>query len=248
MIDPRTMTEAEREGDCHLIPACLEVSNATVRLDSTFDHKIGSICDEQLRKYLETMFGNRVRGRASFEGGSKSLSAVLLVETGTVVVPKPKQGSVDQWADRAIGMTDGKVRFESFASGVVDCAAAFLSVVHSAFLVLHWHKTAELYGPQFNPIREWFSKAIERGLTPSDFDRIRDMVSFRLAFPRNRVKGNTVDVNDYRTIYDKNCDFGDGLLDDFPGKCVVHDGSDYVVTLPYSMSLRAKVTFAPPAD
>lgn len=74
IIDPRTQRPVTMEGDCHLIPESIEygnpprpVSNKTVPLDGPFDNKIGAKCDHHLKKYLDMLVGDDLKGEFSFE-------------------------------------------------------------------------------------------------------------------------------------------------------------------------------------
>jgi hypothetical protein len=55
--------------------------------------------------------------------------------------------------------------------------------------------------------------------------------------------GSQVTPNDWRRLYDPILDIKDGVLEDFPTKCVSKEDGSLVVTLPYSRSLRGKVIF-----
>lgn len=242
-IDPRTLREIERADRCHLLPQCFGVSNKAVRLDGDFDNKIGATCDAQLERYFVTMLGDRLRGRIALRGGSKSLSGVVVASKGVVAIRKPRRGKIQDWAGRALGWKDGQVQFESFTGDTVDCAAAFLSMIHSAFVVLHYRRHHEVFDPIFNPVRLLLQKAIDGALTGDDFAVVRAMVNLQFAVPRGKMAKEPIGVNDFRALYDPSIDVGDGVLDAFPAKSVSKQASGWMVTLPYSRSLRGIVTF-----
>lgn len=241
-IDPRTLRPIVREADCHLVPEQFHVSNLTVRLDGDFDSKIGTRCDAELQRYFEAFLLDHLQGRLALGGGSKSLKAVHSVRTQTFLIPKPSAGTAQDFADRALGLKDGALRFESFTGGTIDCARAFLSVIHSAFLVLYHAGERDVYGPGFDAVRALWKNDVNT-LTDADYDVIRDKVQIAVAFPPERIERQPVSVNDYRKLYDPSFDFGDGVLKDFPKKSISSQGNRWIVTLPYSNSLRAKVQF-----
>lgn len=152
-------------------------------------------------------------------------------------------GTVHDFADRALGLGDGSPRFESFTGDTVDCARAFTSIIHSAFLVLYHEGEREAFERKFDAVRVLLKKAVDGMLTNADYEVIREMVQISIALPRERFGDKAVSVNDYRTLYDPSFDFGDGLLEDFPKKCISYGESQWVVTLPYSRSLQAKICF-----
>lgn len=243
-IDPRTLQKIRRKADCHLIPACFGVSNVTVKLDGDFDSKVGTTCDSALQDFFNLYFSNRLSGKISLRNGSKSLTGIIVPEKEKIsfVIPKPRTGDFEEWTARALGLQDdGKVQLESFKSGTVDCANAFLSMVHSAFLVLFHQGNKDNFSSAFDHVRAFLAKAIDRKLTGSDYELIREMVAMQVACHRSKIEGNTIDVNGYRRVYDPSFDCGDGLLDDFPNKCVSAENGRWVVTLPYSASLRVTV-------
>lgn len=242
-VDPRTLSKIGREADCHLIPERFGVSDVTVRLDADFDSRIGTTCDAELQRYFEVFLGDVLKGRIALGGGSRSLKAVHSVRAQIFIIPKPRGGTVHDFADRALGLGDGSPRFESFTGDTVDCARAFTSIIHSAFLVLYHEGEREVFERKFDAVRVLLKKAVDGMLTNADYEAIREMVQISIALPRERFGDKAVSVNDYRTLYDPSFDFGDGLLEDFPKKCISYGESQWVVTLPYSRSLRAKICF-----
>jgi hypothetical protein len=241
LIDPRTLREAQFPADCHLIPDWCGVSHATVRLDGEIDSKIGATCDGQLQRYFNVMFGSQLAGKAALTGGSKTLTSVLDTKSGNLLVPKPKTGAIDQWATRALGFKEGRVQFESFTGDIVDCAAAFTSIIHSAILVLYWHGRSEIFGEEFDFARILFAKAATKSLTKEDHETVRDMTAINVALPRDVTE--VLSINDLRRIYDPSYVSADGLVDGFPRNCVNHADGHILVTLPYSGSIRATATF-----
>lgn len=242
-VDPRTLRPIEREADCHLLPACFGVSNVTVRLDADFDSKIGTTCDAELQRYFETFLGDMLKGRMAVAGGAYSMKAILSASNRVFIIPKPRRGTLQDFTDRAIGAKAAGVRFESFTGDVVDSAKAFTSIIHSAFLVLYHAGEQNVFTPTFHTVRVLLKKAVDGMLTHTDYEAIRDMVDISVAFPTEGLEGKTVTVNDYRGLYDPSFEFGDGLVEDFPIRCISNEASQWLVTLPYSRSLRARVRF-----
>ena len=111
------------------------------------------------------------------------MTSVFDTKSGNLLVPKPKTGAIDQWATRALGFKDGRVQFEAFSGEVVDCAEAFLSIIHSAMLVLYWHGRSEIFDQQFDFARFLFGKAVTGSLTKEDYETVRDMITISVAFP-----------------------------------------------------------------
>jgi hypothetical protein len=219
-IDPRTLNEVVQEADCHLIPECFRVSNVTVRLDGLFDSKIGTTCDSELQRYFVTLVGTHLEGHIALDGGSESLASVFSVGDGALFIPKPRTGKAEDWATRALGLRDGRVLFRSFKGKVVDCARAYLSMVHSAFLILYRQVGQDVFDSTFDQARSLFRKAVNGLLTNADYEPIRDMVEVDLYFDSRRVKSDRVRITEFRRFYDPAFDAGDGVLNDFPNKCV----------------------------
>src|ERR1051326_6962723 len=126
MIDPRTLREITNPVDCHIIPECFGMSNVTVRLDGGIDHEIGAKCDSQLQRYMEVFFGDSLRGRFAFRGGSNSLRGVFVASQNAVVIPKPPNCRTEDFASRALGMRHGAAEFEEWRGDTVDQARAFM--------------------------------------------------------------------------------------------------------------------------
>jgi hypothetical protein len=241
--DPRTLREIARVARCHLLPEWAGLSNETVNLDADFDSRIGAKCDEELRKYVQTFFGDRIGGKLALIGGSDSLSSILVPSKGVFAIPKPKRGTVDAWQTRALGTQDGKVSFGGFVGETVDMACAFLSLVHSAMLVLHYHADERVFGPPFDQARTLLSKALSDQLTREDYDLILGMTSIAVRLDVDKAAGSHITVHDWRNLYDPSLDFGDGLIEGFPGRCIFETEGQIVIRLPYSQSLRGSARF-----
>jgi hypothetical protein len=109
---------------------CFGISNVTVPLDARVDNKIGTACDVELQRYFEAFLGDLLRGHLALGGGSKSLKAVHSVRGHVFLIPEPRGGTDEDFVARALGSRDGVLRFESLTGSVVDCARAFMSIVH----------------------------------------------------------------------------------------------------------------------
>jgi len=242
MVDPRTLREIDREADCHLIPDCFKVSSLTVVGDEEFDNKIGSTCDEQLRKYIQLSIGDQISGKVALVGGSNRLSTELRPSKGMLAIRKPKGGTVEDWETRALGLRDGKVSFGGFVSDVVDCAGAWLSAVNSAMLVLHY-LGRDISGSDFDLSRELLRKMVTESFATADDQILRPMVQLKASFDKERVKTEKLNRNNSRYFYDPLFDPGDGVFDDFPKKSVLEKDGSLIVVLPYSKCLRAWVKF-----
>jgi len=59
-IDPRTLKEVKEPAMCHLIPEGIWKRPEHVRLEGSFDHVIGSVCDEALRRAIEIHYGDNL--------------------------------------------------------------------------------------------------------------------------------------------------------------------------------------------
>jgi hypothetical protein len=249
-IDPRTLREIKRFADCHLIPDCFNVSNKTVRLDGEFDNLLGTQCDAQLRRLIEIEWGNVLTGKASLGGGSKSHSAVLLADTGQLLLPKPKRGTIKDWAMRALGLQSApepgvvsKLQFEGWVGDVADNAKAYLSIINSAILVLYDQDRQRAFDPVLDGARALLSKVGPKAVENSDWEILKNMIELGAFMDAKKVAGQEFTFATKRKFYDPNLDPGDGVFDNFPTKCITQVGDAIVVTLPYSRSLRARVTF-----
>lgn len=140
-------------------------------------------------------------------------------------------------------MKDRKLVFKSFTGDTVDCASAFASVVHSAFLLLYHDDDERVFDSRFDPIRELLKKASLGILDKNDYETVRDMVGFKIAVKKESIQGKTASINQLRQAYDPDNDYGDGLFASFPEGCIAENENSMVVTLPYSRSLRATVQF-----
>jgi hypothetical protein len=246
VIDPRTLKEVKQSGDCHLIPAMFKVSDLTVRLDRDVDSKIGGKCDSELKTYLDLFFGPLIEGKVSLDGGSKNLKGLLRVTDGKIFVPKPSSTPLAGFVDRALNVRDGKVQYKEFTSHTQDGCAAFLSIVHSAFLVLYFLGKPDVFAEPFNWVRNLVSKLLSESLTNADYELMRDLIRLNFAVPKDKVTETAVPFEKLRKLYDPTVDAEDGVLDDFPQKCLREVDEAWLVTLPYSKSLRAEVTFRKP--
>jgi hypothetical protein len=241
--DPRTLDPILKVARCHLVPEWASVSSCTLPLDEETDNKIGAYCDSELQRFLEVYFGTTVRGKAAMVGGAKSLSAVLDTRAASMVVPVPRRSCPGEFAERALGSSDGNVRLEGFTSLVADGLAADVSVIHSAFLILHYHGRKEIFGQEFAQVRHLFRAAITQSLSPEDDEYVRSRVSYNFAYQPPAQLTGPVMPSDYRNLYNRTCDFGDGVFAEFPHRSVVQEGSVVKVIVPYSASLRGVVRF-----
>jgi hypothetical protein len=235
-IDPRTLCEVKKFADCHLIPKSFRASSLTVPLDAKFDSCVGE-CDEHLHRLYRSLWGHWFKGKAAV--GGKRHSAVMSIQTGMVFIPKPKQGTVQNWAAKALALENGKVQFGGFIGTVIDTGKAALSVLNSAFLILHYLKHRHLVGPSFNQARAYLANAETDDLTEADVEAVKKMFVARVDFGQKKRES----TDDWRQIYDPDFDAGEGWLDNFPNKCVTYNDGSLIVTVPYSKSARVLVTF-----
>jgi hypothetical protein len=257
MVDPRTLRPIEQEATCHLIPECIGLNKViverggtpTVRLDRAYDNRIGAKCDGQLRNYLAAVFGHfggMIQGKVAIEGGSQNLTALFAPKNGVLLILGPEESEqVKQFQRRALAVQDGSIKLKWFRSDAGDEIGAFVSVIHSAMLVLHQRREPRLLGPQFDQSRALLSGMMADALVTSDFQIIRRMVCWQLQCDQRKVAGNkAISVDHIRDFHDPEFEAADEILTRFPSNCVAEEGGCLTVTLPYSRSLRAKVRFS----
>jgi hypothetical protein len=242
-IDPRSLREIKEFGDCHLIPACLKVSDLTVRLDRDFDSKIGTYCDTELEKWVHLEVGSNLKGEIAVVGGSKRLKGEIDVKERTVRIPKPKRADPNVWWRQIVRIGEhGEIPVEAFVGYSVDLHGASLSMVNSAMLVLY-HQGRDLSGEEFDQARGLLRRVVEEEVTASDFDSVKEMTEMVVAFDPKKTGNPLPKREEWRYCYDPQFEIGDGLLEDFPNKCIVEQNDALVVKLPYSGSLRGFVRF-----
>jgi len=246
VIDSRTLLPVEVSSDCHLIPNCFGVSNKTVALDGPFDHQIGDQCDSQLHSYFRILVGDELRGDFAFERGSKSVAGSHVVGELQFRIKKPRRGSTADWAHHALGMRENQIGLKGFVTAAVDTRKAQLSMVNSAFLILHYLGRKEIFEPAFDRARDLLRKATTDSLASTDLPDINMLAPEvgTVCVSSERIQGLTnISPSDLRRVYDPTCDPGDGLLDDFPSRCVSEEPDALVVKLPYGNCLRGTVKF-----
>jgi hypothetical protein len=251
--------------DCHLIPQCFKltgntpVSNKTVPLDGPFDHKIGEQCDSQLKACFDLLIGEKLKGDFAFQGGSQTMAGTLGLATQQFRIEQSvrinKKRRLKRWtpADsfrKALGMRDdGQVQIVGFVTPAVDLLKARLSMVNSAFLVLHYLGRTEIYGPEFDQARALLNKVCEDKLNNSDLPLIVEMTPefASVLLATEKMKGLTsLNPIDFRKYRDPSVDVPDRVMDDFPKNCVTEVGNSLIVRLPYGKGLRGAVRFALP--
>jgi hypothetical protein len=257
VIDPRTLRPVTTEGDCHLIPDCIKhgnpprpVSGKTVRLDGPFDNKIGEQCDHHLKAYLNLLIGDSLKLDASFEGGAQKIGVTLELRTGKVQIePSPsrrrwKPPPPEDWLRKALGMRDdGLVKITGGVGHTVDIAKARLSLVNSAFLVLYYLGRRD-FGREFDWARELLHKVVESDLDQSDVRVTEQFIELVVLVATEKLQGHVpTNPAEFRNHYRPDVDIPDGVLEDFPNKCVTEDGEALVVRLPYGKGLRGVVYF-----
>jgi hypothetical protein len=240
MVDPRTLEPILEMADCHLVPEWAEVSNLCVRLDKYTDNKIGSSCDAQLKNYLEAVLSKEVRGKVALQGAPRPLTGSVHINGPRISVNLPRTASEAEFRKNALKDTSGEAFVESFIGGSIDGLAAYLSAIHSAFLILYYHDRPEVWSDSLGFVRELFRKAIAGTLTNADDEIVRPMVSFVAHFQPENV---TRPKMQFREVYNPAFDCGDGVVADFPNKSIRAGGSGLEVIIPYSGSLRAAVHF-----
>jgi hypothetical protein len=242
-IDPRTLEEIRNPSHCHLVPNWTKVSDLTVLLDGDVDHRIGSYCDAQLQRLIQVFYGTAVRGQASMAGGSQSLSAVLDIPSGSLGIPIPRRNDPHEFVARALGASGGTIQPTGFVGTTVDCLSAEVSILHSTFLILHYHARPEIFGHSFDGVRELFRRAMDRSLLNSDDAGVRAMVRGPYFFIAPGQVNGPIPVEQLRMYYDSSFDPGDGVLSEFPNRSVADEPGAIRVTIPYSASMRAVVRF-----
>ncbi len=257
IIDPRTLRRVTSEGDCHLIPDCIKygdpprsVSGRTVRLDGPFDNKIGEQCDHQLKACLDLLIGDNLKGEASFEGGSQNIAGTLEVSARTVwIVPTPsrrrwKPAPPEDYLRKALGMRDdGTYSLTGFVGQSVDQAKARLSLVNSALLVLYYLGRRH-FGPEFDWARALLKKVVESDLDESDVQTAEQHAELAVLLATEKLQGQPpANPAEFRNHYRPDVDMPDGVLEDFPNKCVMEDDEALVVRLPYGKGVRGLVWF-----
>lgn len=243
VTDPRTSREVGKPANCHLIPDCFHVSDVTVPLDANIDSQIGAKCDVELTKLIRLLFEDVWKGKIALGGGSKSLSCEIVLSDKTFFIPKPKKGSLEEWGSKALGIQDGKVVVEGFSTGRADTFGAYLSMINSAMLVLYHQADQRVYNAMFDQSRRWINNVINGQWVESDSDLLRSMITFSKSIDPKKTEGQVPTRELYRKYYDPLYDRGDGLLDEFPMRCISEHEKYLVVTLPYSRNLRGVVKF-----
>lgn len=259
--DPRTQKDIVEAAECHLVPDWCGVSGRTVPLEKKLDNEIGTYCDAELERYLNSVTGTRLPGRLAMTGGSKSLSSVLDLKAKRIEVapPNPKKKKEDKlFEDRALGAKEGEATVEAFTGTKADGHYAGVSAIHSAFLILHALNRPEVFEPMFDKYRALFDSACKKQLTEDQRKLVETTVA-EIDFQRNPVLAKSKDLsrvevkadgdpreaqlNSIRAEYDPDYDPGDGLLANFPNQCVEETADTISVKVPYSKSLRAVVRF-----
>jgi hypothetical protein len=257
IIDPRTLRPVTTAGSCHLIPERIKygdpprsVSNRTVPLDGPFDNKIGSQCDHHLKAYLNSVIGDNLKGEVAFEGGSQKIGGTLVVSARKVRIKvspsrrRWKPSPNEDWLRRALGMRDdGLVKVTGFVGQIVDVAKARLSMVNSAFLVLHYLGRRD-FGREFDWARALLNKVVESDLDQSDVLVTEQFTELLILLATEKLQGHvSVNPGEFRNHYRPDVDMPDGVLEDFPNKCVTEDDEAVLVRLPYGKGLRGVVRF-----
>jgi hypothetical protein len=252
VVDPRTLRAVTKASDCHLIPECFDVSNKTVSLDGPFDSKVGQHCDCQLKLFADMLVAKGLRGNFTFKGGSQRMAGTIFPNTQQFRIDhsvrinkkrRHKRWTPRDWCRKALGLTDdGQVQIEGFVGPTVDLAKARLSMVNSAFLVVHYLGRKEVLRPEFDQARELLAKVCEGRLERADLPLIEELTPTLMAvfLPGGSTPSGPTDLRKY---YDPDLDIGDGVLDDFPTNCVVQQDNDMLVRLPYGKGLRGVVRF-----
>jgi hypothetical protein len=260
--DPRTLKEIVETAECHLVPDWSGASGKTVPLEKKIDNDIGTYCDGELEKYLNNLTGTVLPGKVAMAGGSKTVGAEydLLADEFEVAPPGHKKMKAPNkgYEEHALGVKGGEATVESFTGTGADGHYACVSIIHSAFLVLHALGRPEVFEPMFDEYRALFDSASKKQLTEEQRTLAQATV-LDLNYAQNPHKAPStaaplIDVKAdgdpaeplltaVRNDYDPNFDPGDGLLANFPNQSVEDTADAIVVKVPYSKSLRAVVKF-----
>ena len=238
--DPRTLDVISQLADCHIIPRHFGVSNLTVRLDGDVDSKIGGWCDGQLKRYLDTLTFQPVDGQLVVAGSKSKLRGRFDPKSATF---RARLRCDPAQFKRAINDRDGELDVEAFHGVVVDTFAAHASILHSAFLLHYYLGQVDTFSAPFDWVRSILGRALTKALTADDGTLLQDRIGLQVGIPSQRITTPIATLEALRLHYQPDCDLGDGLLGDFPGKSFEDRGTHWLVTLPYAPSLRAHVTF-----
>jgi hypothetical protein len=259
--DPRTLKDVVEVAECHLIPDWSGASNKTVPLEKKIDNDIGTFCDAELKRYLNSLIGTKLAGKVAMKGGAKSLNATFNLEDESLETApgnNEKKKEDKAFEDRALAAVAGEATLEAFKGTPVDGHYAYASAIHSAFLILHALGNPAVFEPMFDDYRALFDSASKKQLSEPQRTLIETTVQV-VFFVKNQKKPvpkpiHSVEIKAdgdpreaamaaLRSDYDPDVDPGDGLLAEFPTKSVEESADAIVVTVPYSKSLRAIVRF-----
>ena len=138
---------------------------------------------------------------------------------------------------------DGSYTITGFVTRGVDQAKVRLSVVNSAFLVLHYLGRRD-FGPEFDWARALLKKAVESDLDLSDVPVAEQQAELAILLATEKLtEGMAPNTAEFRNHYRPDVDMPDGVLEDFPNKCVTEDDEALLVRLPYGKGLRGVVRF-----
>lgn len=263
MTDPRTGREIKNYSDCHLIPEFLGISNLTVRLDRDFDNFIGERCDNALQAFIREVEGVEVKGKFDMRGNlgapDRSYSAEYNAKKRDITIFQPKGSEWPTW------FRSGSKADIRFRPQVLRFQDVFLSMLNSAFLVLHYVNNP-MVGEGFDKARAMLAEA-EKLPKKGDFDEatrnaLGSMIHIDILLPQLPPNSAAMaaheeavrtggDIHTFcavwdavRPHYDANFDPCDGVIEDFPNRSHrLDEAGNFIVVLPYSKCIRASVNF-----
>jgi hypothetical protein len=244
VTDPRTLQPVTKPAKCHLIPECFGVSNITIRMDGSLDNAIGRNCDCHLFNFFQLLVGEQLSGHFAFENGSKTVAGNLHPKTKGFSIPKPRRGTIADWAYHALGARNSQIQMKEFTSRPVILPNARMSMVNSAMLILRYCMRDEVYGPAFDSARRLLAVAAAGRLEDGHKGEIEEMTPIfgQISINRERLKGvSEIPIAEARNYYDPDWNPGDRLLEDFPKRCVSEEDGALIVRLPYGNCLRGVV-------
>jgi hypothetical protein len=246
VIDPRTNRVVNKPSNCHLIPECFGVSNLTVPLDGDFDSKIGSYCDAHLHQFFQLITADKLKVSFAMKGGSNRLRGEIDLKKKRFALSRQrlKVRDLNNYFRKALGVPSYSptcnIEIEEATSVAVLMPNARLSMVNSAFLILHYLGRPEILSPHLGFARHLLYRASQNKLKPDDqaeIERIAPELGVGI-----KTKETHLQFERIRELYDADWEIKDGSLVDFPHNCVRDESNALVIRLPYGKCLRGIVT------